>query len=159
MIVVLLLLQTGLSLLYPRTELLLTKWQAQFEHNATQKAAHLTLSLKDYRQDICGTNEISVRGRLYNVALVVVCGESVDLLVLNEICDEDIVDEIARTLKRTAPQDHHESMQEFLTFDCILPEAFSGMSGIMPGSLAFSNQLFFLVGESPDIPSPPPQLV
>ncbi len=149
-------------MLYLQAEQFAAQWNSHHNDAALpDNREHFTLSLKDYKKDICGSNEISVFGKLYVVKSVAIFGEHVELQVINDVCDEEIVDEIVKTIKRTGPQDHkrHEPLLELLSLDYVCPESFILTPGFLPDRMLFGRHRFLLASESPEIPSPPPQLV
>ena len=126
------------------------------------EAQHMHLKLKDYKKDICGSSEISVKGRMYDVQSVTIMGQYVDLLVISDMCEQEIVDEIVKSVKRTNPQSR-KIPQPLVEFYCDNNTLFAAnnIAYMLPsrGQLHGDAIAGILCGNSPDIPSPPPQQI
>ncbi len=134
------------------------------QHNAsvtTQGIERMELPASEYSKSKVGLSEISVKGKLYDVKSVsFISSNTVQLLLLYDMCEEDIVDEIVKTVRKSSPQDKksQQPLITLLTLDYILPASFYTVP--LCGSVVKQYNLFCgsLLSKGIDVKSPPPEV-
>jgi hypothetical protein len=138
---------------------------AQYEMKQTMLNDHIKfqeiiLSLKDYSVDKLGADEVSVKGKLYDVKSVTVEGSKVVLLAVNDNKEENI---LAAMKKFISQPDHRgEKIPDRLLQLFLLNYLSPGVefSYFIPSSSAHSFYSFIpaLISKAQEISTPPPRL-
>ncbi len=148
--------------------LLIYKIQQSCVHSEMEQALNneatgfqqLTLSLSDFQKGEINANEISFNGKMYDVKSIKISGDKVELLVINDTKEENIVENIKRSVNTNSEQNkklpYH--LVNLLNWFYIYPV--SGNAFLLleqrTSYLPFSENVFSFISE---ISSPPPKLV
>lgn len=162
MLVSLLLLQTGWGLLVLQAEQFCIVWTMQHE-KITDNAGleEFEISLSDFKKNKVGFNEIICSGKRYDIKSATITGGRVKLLALYDQCEEDIVDDIIKTISKTNPSDQKskQPLIDLLTSVYLLPTFELILTPFTNGQPCYNLFQRHLPARPRIVISPPPEIV
>jgi hypothetical protein len=122
---------------------------------------YLRLSLRQYYKNKINSTEISIEGKMYDIKSRYFMGDSVKLLVINDIYEEIILQKIKDFIKAMSlPNQKHSNQFKFLiSLKYLFPD--SKIHIILP-KLQFQilpKISLDFVSNDPEIKTPPPEIV
>lgn len=120
----------------------------------------LILNIDEYRKSRLNSREISYKGNMYDVKSVNITGDSVELLVINDVKEKILLQEIKDFLQKSnqSKKELPDQLQKFLSINYIFAEE-GHMIYIPPvGFNIFQQPDSNLSSNFLDKPSPPPKL-
>jgi hypothetical protein len=120
----------------------------------------LMLNIDEYRKCRLNSREVSYKGNLYDVKSVNITGDSVELLVINDVKEKFLLKEIKDFLQKSnqSKKELPEQLQKFLSVNYIAPD--EGRIIYIPSlhyNIIYHSELD-IYSDPSDIPSPPPKL-
>ena len=119
----------------------------------------ITLTVTEYQKSRVDENEISFKGRMYDVKSALVSNGSVELLVINDPEEENILVKIKHFLNNPGtPGSKHPNQLHQLTSLSYLP-SYTGilLFDQLPGTSIFHHAPLNFVSNKLEILSPPPK--
>lgn len=120
----------------------------------------LILNIDEYRKSRLNSREISYKGNMYDVKSVNITGDSVELLVINDVKEKILLQEIKDFLQKSnqSKKELPDQLQKFLSINYIAAD-----EGRMIYIPSFCSNIFQqpdsnLSSNFLDKPSPPPKL-
>lgn len=157
---VILLIQTGGLLNVLQLKQYFIKCDSKAKMATATHMSTLHLSLQEYENARVDPNEIRYKGKLYDIKDVVAIGNTVVLYVINDLAEDDVVEEIDKTMKRSFPHDKKTApLIDLLSLEYLMPDIYECFFN---GS-AYHEQFYVYDGGfcdvSKDIKSPPPKVM
>jgi hypothetical protein len=123
------------------------------------KTEKITLSVSDFRKIRVDTHEILFRNKMYDIKSFALAGDSVELLVINDIQEEKILEQINDLISKTHRQHHNLPGQliNLLNLIYIIP----GAGNEYAFKAAHTRFPYFCEPIGPaqhDVTSPPPKI-
>ena len=120
----------------------------------------LILNIDEYRKSRLNSREISYKGNMYDVKSVNITGDSVELLVINDVKEKILLQEIKDFLQKSnqSKKELPDQLQKFLSINYIAAD--EGRMIYIPSfsSNIFQHPDFNICPDHSDIHSPPPKL-
>jgi len=120
----------------------------------------LILNIDEYRKSRLNSREISYKGNMYDVKSVNITGDSVELLVINDLKEKILLQEIKAFLQKSnqSKKELPDQLQKFLSINYIAAD--EGRMIYLPSSSSniFQQPDSNLSSNFLDKPSPPPKL-
>lgn len=120
----------------------------------------LILNIDEYRKSRLNSREISYKGNMYDVKSVIITGDKVELLVINDLKEKILLQEIKAFLQKSnqSKKELPDQLQKFLSINYIAAD--EGRMIYLPSS---SSNIFHHTdpdthSDKSDTPSPPPKL-